>query len=73
VGLARSFLYAGSRGVACSLWQVDDEGTAELMTALYRGLRGGADSAGALAQAKRRLIAGGHPPFVWAPFILIGQ
>jgi CHAT domain-containing protein len=28
-GLARGFLYAGSRAVLCSLWRVDDLGTAE--------------------------------------------
>jgi CHAT domain-containing protein len=73
VGLSRAFLAAGSRGVVCSLWQVDDDGTADLMTALYRGLQGDERSSLALAEAKRRLIADGQPPFVWAPFVLIGK
>ena len=40
-GLARAFLYAGSRGVLCSLWQVDDQATAELMADVYAGLKAG--------------------------------
>ena len=74
VGLSRAFLYAGSRGVVCSLWQVDDERTAELMKALYTELKGGTvSSAEALAQARRKLIAQEQAPFYWAPFILIGR
>jgi CHAT domain-containing protein len=74
IGLSRAFLYAGSRGVVCSLWQVDDERTAALMTALYGELkRGKVSSAEALALARRKLIAEEQPPFYWAPFILIGQ
>ena len=43
-GLARAFLYAGSRGVLCSLWQVDDEATADLMADLYTNLKAGQSS-----------------------------
>jgi CHAT domain-containing protein len=74
VGLSRAFLYAGSRGVVCSLWQVDDERTAALMEALYTELKGGkVSSAEALALARRKLIAQEQAPFYWAPFILIGK
>ncbi len=74
VGLSRSFLYAGSRGVVCSLWQVDDARTAVLMESLYNELRKGkVSSAEALALARRKLIAEEQAPFYWAPFILIGK
>ena len=74
VGLPLAFLYAGSRGVICSLWQVDDEQTAELMVALYTELKGGkVASAEALARARCKLIAQEQAPFYWAPFILIGN
>jgi CHAT domain-containing protein len=74
VGLSRAFLYAGSRGVVCSLWQVDDARTATLMEALYGELKGGkVSSAEALARARRKLIAEEQAPFYWAPFILIGK
>jgi tetratricopeptide (TPR) repeat protein len=35
VGLARSFMFAGSPRVLCSLWKVDDEATQALMTRFY--------------------------------------
>jgi CHAT domain-containing protein len=72
-GLARAFLYAGSRGVVCSLWSVDDRETAELMTALYKQLRQGRASADALRQAKLAMIHADKPPVYWAPFILLGE
>src|SRR5262249_9901254 len=66
VGLSRSFLYAGSRGIVCSLWNVDDARTATLMAALYSELKGGkVSSAEALARARRKLIADEQAPFYW--------
>jgi CHAT domain-containing protein len=74
LGLTRAFLYAGSRGVVCSLWSVDDERTADLMKAMYGELKKGkVSSAEALALARRRLIAEEQAPFYWAPFVLIGK
>src|SRR5262249_11105170 len=53
-GLARAFLYAGSKGVVCSLWSVDDASTADLMEALYGHLRDGKPAAEALRQPPPR-------------------
>jgi CHAT domain-containing protein/Tfp pilus assembly protein PilF len=72
-GLARAFLYAGSRGVACSLWLVNDATTAELMADFYDALKAGTPAAEALRRAKLRAIADGEPPLNWAPFVLIGR
>jgi CHAT domain-containing protein/Tfp pilus assembly protein PilF len=72
-GLARAFLYAGSRGVVCSLWAVDDETTEALMTDFYRRIRGGRPAADALRDAKQALVDAGKPPRYWAPFVLIGE
>jgi CHAT domain-containing protein/Tfp pilus assembly protein PilF len=72
-GLARAFLYAGSRGVVCSLWAVDDRETAALMTRLYGGLKDGQRAADALRAAKLAMIRAGKAPVYWAPFILIGE
>jgi CHAT domain-containing protein len=71
--LARAFLAAGSRGVVCSLWKVDDRQTSRLMTDLYGGMTGGLSAAEALRAAKRSTIRGGLPPLYWAPFIPIGE
>ena len=71
--LARAFLYAGSRGVLCSLWQVADQETSNLMVDVYGGLKAGKSAADALRDAQIRMIAAGQPPLHWAPFILIGN
>jgi CHAT domain-containing protein/tetratricopeptide (TPR) repeat protein len=72
-GLARAFLYAGSRGVVCSLWAVDDRETATFMARLYGGLKDGQAAADALRAAKLAMIRDRKPPVYWAPFILIGE
>jgi CHAT domain-containing protein len=72
-GLARAFLYAGSRGVVCSLWAVDDRETATFMAHLYGGLKDGRAAADALRAAKLEMIRANKPPVYWAPFILIGE
>jgi CHAT domain-containing protein len=71
--LARAFLYAGSKGVVCSLWSVDDRATANLMTAMYGRLKEGRTATEALREAKLRMIREDKPPFYWAPFILMGE
>jgi hypothetical protein len=65
-GLARAFLYAGSRGVVASLWAVDDRETAGFMAQLYGGLKDGQAAADALRAAKLEMIRGGKPPVYWA-------
>jgi CHAT domain-containing protein len=72
-GLARAFLYAGSRGVVCSLWAVDDRETAAFMAHLYGGLNDGRTGADALRAAKLEMIRAQKAPVYWAPFILIGE
>jgi CHAT domain-containing protein len=71
--LARAFLYAGSRGVACTLWRVADEATADLIVDVYAGLKEGRPAADALRDAQLKMIADGQAPLHWAPFILIGR
>ncbi len=72
VGLARGFLFAGAASLLASLWDINDQTTALLMSHFYRELGSGAGQAEALgrAQAAVREL---HPhPFYWAPFMLIG-
>lgn len=40
IGLARGFLYAGASTVVVSLWDVEDESTAELMQLFYQAMLG---------------------------------
>ena len=76
VGLTRGFLYAGADRVVASLWQVDDESTAELMKRFYRAmLRDGRRPAEALRAAQLELAADRRwsAPFYWAGFVLQGE
>src|SRR5207253_2131109 len=38
IGLTRGFMYAGAARVMVSLWDVNDQATAELMARFYRGV-----------------------------------
>jgi CHAT domain-containing protein len=74
IGLARAFLYSGSRFVCASLWEVDDAATADLMTAYYRNLTDGMQNAAALQAAQIELMNSPKyaAPYYWAAFILVG-
>jgi CHAT domain-containing protein len=75
-GLVRAFLYAGSPRVVASLWEVDDEATALLMSRFYRGVvRERLPAATALARAQRevREVPRWHDPHYWAGFVLTGS
>jgi CHAT domain-containing protein len=85
-GLARSFFYAGSRGLLVTHWSVDDDSAEFVTTRTMLGMKPGAtrkDTTLALRQAKLdRLMTAGTPggpslifshPFAWAPFVLIGD
>jgi tetratricopeptide (TPR) repeat protein len=69
LGLSRAFLAAGVRAVLVSLWSVNDEATAELISAFYRVYLALDDKALALQQAIQTLRAqpGYEHPRYWAP------
>ena len=70
VGLTRGFMYAGAARVVASLWQVDDESTAELMKRFYRGdAEGRPPAGGRAARRAARDVAG--PALVGA--LLLGR
>ena len=73
VGLARGFFSAGTRSLMVSLWTVDDQSTAELMTLVYQGLRTGIGAADALAAAQRELMQRYPHPYFWSPFFVLGH
>lgn len=74
VGFTSAFLRAGARDVLATLWPVEDNATATLMTEFHRGFAGGAPAADALAQAQRAAIRdpGRAAPFQWAGFVVTG-
>jgi len=72
VGLARSFLVAGAKGVVVSLWQANDEATEQLMAAFYDHLERTGDRAGALREAMLATRKSFPEPGKWAGFTFIG-
>lgn len=76
IGLTRGFMYAGASSVAATLWQVDDEATAELMKQFYANmLEKGLPPATALSAAQNyiRQQPQWHAPFYWAAFTFQGE
>jgi CHAT domain-containing protein len=72
LGLRRGFQVAGAQAQIVSLWQVDGEATAALMTLFYRDLVRGATIAEALCAAQLELASHDIAPMYWAGFTLFG-
>lgn len=76
VGLTRAFMYAGAPRVVSSLWKVDDQATAQLMTRFYRHmLQGGDRPAAALRAAQLEMSKDPRwaSPYFWAGFVMQGD
>lgn len=85
VGLTSAFLFAGSRSVVASLWEVNDESTSLFMESFYKALKTGVPKAEALRLARiqtmrqdiKSAVTGENEslasPYFWAPFVLIGD
>ncbi len=76
VGMTQSFMYAGAARVMVSLWDVQDEATAELMKRFYRGLLTEKLSPAAALRAAQ--VSMTHDkrwssPYYWAGFTLQGE
>jgi CHAT domain-containing protein len=80
-GLARSFFYAGARGLLVTHWPAVDQAAAITVADAMRRQEAGADSAAALRgaqlvlldEAGRSLPAFYAHPYYWAGFALIGD
>ena len=79
IALTRGFMHAGVQGVVVSLWDVDDEATAEFMARFYDQMLGKnkLSPAAALRQAKSEMQVHENErwraPYFWAGFILQGD
>jgi CHAT domain-containing protein len=79
VGLTSAFLFAGSRSVVASLWNVNDESTSLFMKSFYTSLKNGRSKADALREARletmrmqiKSAVTGEQEwlasPYFWAP------
>jgi tetratricopeptide (TPR) repeat protein len=75
IGLPRGFLYAGAKSVIASLWKVDDEATAKLMSNLYARIQRGESLGSALRGAQLDMLHDEQwaKPYYWAAFVLEGE
>ncbi|MEA5551684.1 CHAT domain-containing tetratricopeptide repeat protein, partial [Anabaena cylindrica UHCC 0172] len=76
VGLTRGLMYAGSAKVVVSLWKVNDEATANLMSEFYRKmLKEGKSPVVALRTAQLKLWGQqtNQDPRFWAAFTMQGE
>ncbi len=76
VGLTRGLMYAGTSRVITSLWEVDDDATANLMSRLYeKMLQQNLPPAAALRAAQLEVLQQRSwvAPYYWAAFTLQGE
>lgn len=75
ISLNRAFLQAGTPNVMATLWRIDDEATAELMTQFYEFLQQGMSSAEALQRSQQAIKAQERfaHPYYWAAFSITGN
>jgi len=75
IGLPRAFLHAGAKSVIASLWKVDDDATAKLMTDLYARMERGETASSALRNAQVDMMKDEQwsKPYYWAAFVLQGD
>lgn len=76
IGMTRGFMHAGASSVVASLWEVDDNATAELMKLFYNNmLKRGMKTGEALrtAQNSIRQRPEWRSPHYWAAFTLQGE
>jgi len=75
LGLPRAFLHAGAKSVIATLWKVNDEATAKLMTSLYARIHQGESPSSALRGAQLDMVRDEQwsKPYYWAAFALQGE
>ena len=73
VALNRAFLASGAASVVASLWKVNEESTAELMSEFGKQLRAGKGAALALQIAQNSVRKRYRNPHDWAAFVLSGR
>jgi CHAT domain-containing protein/tetratricopeptide (TPR) repeat protein len=72
-GLQRGLKVAGANNILMSLWKVDDDATAQLMTDFYKAWLGGTEIHTAFKQSQLSLRKKFQSPIYWGAFILLGN
>ncbi|NJN13688.1 MAG: CHAT domain-containing protein, partial [Richelia sp. RM1_1_1] len=74
-GLRRALVIAGSQSQLLSLWQVDDDGTKDLMVKYYQKIKAGKGRHEALREVQLEFLNSTEyqHPYFWASFIPSGN
>lgn len=77
LSLSRSFMLAGAKSVAHTLWPVDDRASLKIITEFYTRISKGWDKSESLREAKLKYLAKSSPsfshPYYWAGYQLVGD
>jgi tetratricopeptide (TPR) repeat protein len=73
LGLVRGLLYSGTKAVLLTLWDVNDQSTADFMKSFYSKMSVTSDKSDALRQAVQELRQSYPSVYHWAPFVIVGQ
>ncbi|PKP48823.1 MAG: hypothetical protein CVT94_07085 [Bacteroidetes bacterium HGW-Bacteroidetes-11] len=77
MNLARGFVYAGVPSIVMTMWSVEDQASAQIVTSFYQYLDKGMPKDEALRQAKLDMLAEGNMlrshPYYWAAYVTIGD
>jgi len=73
-GMTSTIMLSGVPSVVASLWNVDDEVTAQMMESFYASLNAGRGKGESLRMAKLEMMRSGKSdPFYWGAFVLCGD
>jgi CHAT domain-containing protein len=74
LGLAGIAVRAGARSTLATLWAVDDKSTSQFMSQFYQELENSkVTKAEAVRRAQIQLLTDYEIPYLWAPYILVGN
>ena len=77
LSLARGFIYAGSKSVVMSLWEVDDKSGTDIVKTFYRNLKNGDPKSEALRKARIKYLKSAGTvrshPFFWSTLVVYGD
>ena len=77
LSLARGFIFAGSRSVVMSLWEVDDRSGTDIIKSFYKYLKTGDSKSESLWKARKKYLENSDNlrshPYFWSTLVIYGD